>query len=321
MLKSLAQGFGKAAGFVLYLAFTALTGWLAWVAYQQYLDEHLYRQISTEGKRVSVKTDAVDRAYRSWKDQFVNVVYIAFTYQQKPYTLRYRQDTGWLNTGDRVDLFYHAGLDVFRQPKTHAFFRENGTRSHLIGYTIVSMWNDERKWLVGTIGLTAIFFMLLSGVLATLTGIQGIRAIGRLLFTCMLLTGVGYLTYNTWRYYRYHSQVKSGGREETVQVLGTNSRAASHRNTWFYTYEATVQHGRQERLIPIEESEYKTLKAGDPLQVYFNPVLNDMMSVNHTPDHANLLAVLFAWCLVIFVGWRQWRQWRNRPSGNSRPPF
>lgn len=314
---SITKRIGTVAGFITLLVITAVIGLLAWLARQQYLGQRQYEQISTEGQKVTVRADQVDRTSRSWKDQFVNTVYLTFTYQHKPYTLRYQQDTGWLNTGDRVDLFYHPGLDAFRQPRLHSYFKSNLHHSRLIGFAISAQWTDGRKWQVLWIALASVFALLLCSLLARLTGLQAIRTLGRLLFIGLLLTGVVYLTYNTWQYYRYYNQLRSGAREETVQVLSTNSRSVSKRSNWFYTYEATVQQGKQEKLIPIDEAEYKTLKPGAPLQVYYNSQLNDMMSVNHTPGHTNLVATLFAWFLLLFFSWQQWQQLKKRQGATT----
>lgn len=306
MLQSLLKGIGTVAGFIFLLLLTAIIGLLAWGSRLQYIEQQQYDQISTEGQRVTVRAEQVSRESRSWKDQFGNVAYLTFTWQHKPYTLRYKQDTTWLSEGDRVELFYHAGTDAFRQPRAHSSFKENSNQSRLIGFSIVSMWNDGRKWLAAWIGLTCVFVLLLSGLLATLTGLSVIRTAGRFVFIGMLLAGVVYITYNTWQYYRYYNQLKSGSREETVQVLSTYRRSTSRRSNWFYTYEATVQHGKQERVIPIGEDEYKMLKPGAPLQVYYNSQLHDMMSVTHRPDHSNLFLTVFVWFLLIFFTRQQW---------------
>lgn len=311
MQRSFAQRLGNLAGFITLLILTALTGWLTWLSWHQYRDEHRYGQISSEGQHVSVRISAIDRSSRSWTDQFTNTVYLSFHHQHKTYRLRYHQDSGWLNSGDQVDLLYHAGFDEFRQPRSHSFFRSNLQQSRLVGFTIVSSWNDERKWLIGCIILAAVFLMLASTLLARLTGIQRLRFIGQLAFIGLLLTGVAYFTYNTWQYYQYHSQLKRGGHEETVQVQATSRKALSKRSSWFYTYEATVVHNKEERLIAIDGSEFDILKPGDPLQVYYNPGLNDMMSVNHEPDSTNLIATGFVWVLLIFFTWQQWSRWKK----------
>lgn len=304
------------AAFIVMLVITAIIGLFAWMCREQYLDQQQYDLISTEGQRVTVRTDQVSREYQSWKDQFANIAYLSFTYNNKPYTLRYKQDTSWLSSGDRVELFYHQGTDAFRQPRTYSAFKENSNQSKLVKFTIMSFWNDGRKWLAAFVILSSIFVLLLSGLLATLTGLTLLRTAGKFVFIAMLLAGVAYLTWNTWQYYRYYNQLKAGAQEETVQVLSTWRRNTSRRNNWFYTYEATVQHGKQERLIPIEEGEYRLLKPGAPLQVYYNSQLNDMMSINHSPDHSNLFVTLFAWFLVLFFTRQQWLKMRNKAGTN-----
>lgn len=303
MAPTITNRIGAFAGTIGLLLITLAIGWLAWMARQQYLDQQQYDLVSTQGQLVTVKLEAVDRSSRNWKDQLTNAVYLQFAYQQKPYTLRYKQDSSWLTAGHRIELYYHAGLDAFRQPRLHSFFKTQPHQSRLIGFTITGQWTDTRKWLVLWVGLTTVFTLLAAGLLATITGIALFRTLGRLLFTGMLLTGVAYLTYNTIQYHRYYNRLRTGAREETVQVLGTNRRAISRRSNWFYTHEAMVQQGKQEKLIPIDETDYNTLRPGAPLQVYYNRQLDDMMSVNYTPAYINLAATGFAWLLlIVFAG-------------------
>ncbi|WP_276483911.1 hypothetical protein [Paraflavitalea pollutisoli] len=312
MQQSFAQRLGSVARFIGSLLLTVVAGGLAWFFYQQHLDQQQYNQVIREGTRVVVTTTDVNRASRTRTDAFMNVAYISFDYQQKAYTIRYHQDSSWLSTGDRVTLYYHPGLDRFRQPRGYGAFSSKNRQSKLIGYTFLHGWNAERKWLVATLALTAIFVILACGLLAMISGLSIFRLVGRIIFIGLLLTGVAYLSYNSWRYYQYYHQVKSGGKEATVQVLSTSRHAVSRRSSWWYTYEATVLHNKQERVIPIEESEYDRLKPGDPLQAYYNPTLNDMMSVNHTPDNTNLLAAAFAGLLLIIVGWQSVKKLRRQ---------
>ena len=114
-----------------------------------------------------------------------------------------------------------------------------------------SSWNDERKWLIGSLVLAAVFLMLASTLLARLTGLQRLRLIGQLVFLGLLLMGVAYFTYNTWQHYQYHGQLKQEGHEETVQVQATSRRALSKRSSWFYTYEATVVRNYLDALLGL----------------------------------------------------------------------
>ncbi len=253
MAPSFFKRLGVVAGFIVMLVITALIGLVAWWSWQQYVDQQTYDRISTEGQRVTVRADQVSRAYQSWKDQFTNVAYITFTFQNKPYTLRYHQDTTWLNTGDRVELFYHTGLGAFRQPRSFSAFKDYSNQSRLIRFTIINRWNDGSKWLLACIVLSGVFTLLLTGLLATLTGLSWLRLPGSLIFIALLLTGVGYLTYNTWQYYRYHSRLKTGSREETVAVLSTSRRSVSKRSNWFFTYEATVLYDKKKRPSPLKK--------------------------------------------------------------------
>lgn len=311
MQPSFAQQLGSIARFIGSLVLTAIVGLLAWFFYQQHLDQQQYKRIVATGHPVTVTITEASLDQRTWTDAFLNVAYLSFRYQQKDYTIRYKQDSIWLSPGDRIALYYSAAADAFRQPKAYATVPDNRRQSRLIGYTFLNSWNTDRKWGLATIALVALFVMLLCGLLATITHLEFLRTAGRLIFLALLLAGAAYLIYNTWRYYQYFNQVKKGALEETVRVVSTGRHAVSRRSSWWYTYEATILHHQQERVIPIEEAEYDRLKAGDPLQVYYNPRLNDMMSVNHTPEHTNLLAALFVGLLLAYFGWQQVKKIRH----------
>jgi hypothetical protein len=68
-------------------------------------------------------------------------------------------------------------------------------------------------------------------------------------------------------------------------------------------YDARVQYGNEQKMIPIEKEDYNKLCPNDQLPVLYNRELNDMMPENYTPDHSNLLVVLFMWGLTIFFAW------------------
>jgi hypothetical protein len=320
MLKSLLQRIGAVVGFIFMLVITAVIGLMAWAFRQEYLEQQLYQRISTEGQRVTIQVDQASRDNKSWLDQFGNGVYIDFTYQHQPYTIRYKQDGGWINKGDTIGLFYHSGMHAFRQPHTHGSFKENKGRSRLLGFSYMNMWDEERKWLVLWLGMTALFALLLSGILATITRLQVLRTAGRYIFISMLLLGAVYCAYNTWQYYRYYNRLKSGSQEETMTVVSTSKHNVTRRTNFLYTYEASVLQGGREKEIPIEEEEYEKLRPGDRLQVLYNHSLDDMMSVNYTPEHINLFTTLFVWFLVFFFTRQQILKARKKAQATQVPP-
>ena len=130
-----------------------------------------------------------------------------------------------------------------------------------------------------------------------------LQGLGRFMITGVIVIGALYFTYNGWHYYQYFKKIKNYSREETVTVLETGSHARSKRNNWFYYYDATVQFQNEHKVIPIEEEDYQKLRPNDTLKVLYNSEEHDMMPVNYTADHSNLLVALFMWCFAAFFVW------------------
>src|SRR5687768_5409344 len=100
---------------VMMLIGAAVFGFLAWGSWQLHENENLGEQFSVEGRPVVVKVATTDRKGRTWYDGFSSPVYITFNYNNRSYTTRCQQDSGWIAEGDRITLLYHAQLDDFRQ--------------------------------------------------------------------------------------------------------------------------------------------------------------------------------------------------------------
>jgi hypothetical protein len=121
-----------------------------------------------------------------------------------------------------------------------------------------------------------------------------------------------YFTYNSWQYYNYYQKIKDNSSKLTTRVLSTDHHARSKRSNWWYTYDARVQFGNEQKMIPLEEEDYNKLRPNDQLPVLYNRELNDMMPENYTPDHTNLLAALFMWALTIFFAWNNFFRRKTR---------
>lgn len=300
MVKGILSSVKSFLKLVMMLLFAAVMGILAWGSWQLYKNEKELQQFIKEGHPVKVQVTATDRQSLTWYDQFFNKVYITFNYNNRLYTTRYVQDSGWVYVGDRVSLLYHPAADGFRQLNRQMHFNEQSTNSHLISFSFMGRWNEGQKWLLLTLLLTTVFALAAVSIITTFVQIPLLQGLGRLILTCFVVCGALYFTYNGWQYNQYYNKIKNNSQQETVTVLGTNSHARSKRNSWFYDYDATVQFGNEQKTIPIEEEDYEKLKVNDKLQVLYNKEENDMMPVNYTADHTNLLAALFMWCFAVF---------------------
>lgn len=301
---------------VMMLVFAVVLGVLAWGSWQLYKNEKELQQFIQEGQPVKVQVTATDRQNRTWYDQFSNKVYITFNYNNRLYTTRYIQDSGWVNAGDKVSLLYHAGEDGFRQLNRPMHFNKPTTNSRLISFSFMGRWNEGQKWLLLTLMLSTVFALVAIGIISSLVTIPLLGALGRFIITGLVVCGALYFTYNAWQYNQYYNKIKNNSQQETVTVLGTNSHARSKRNSWFYDYDATVQFGNEQKTIPIDEEDYEKLKANDKLQVLYNKEENDMMPVNYSADHTNWYVALFMWGFAIFFLYTNFFK-RKQPQHNA----
>lgn len=288
---------------IMMLIFAAVMGVLALGSWQLYKNEKELQQFITEGHPVKVQVTATDRQNQAWYDQFSNNVYITFNYNNRLYTIRYVQDSGWVNAGDRVTLLYHPAADAFRQLNRQIHFNKPTINSRLISFSFIGRWNEGQKWLLLTLILATVFALVSIGIISSFVQTPLLQGLGRLIITGLVVCGALYFTYNAWKYNQYYNKVKNNSQQETVTVLGTNSHARSKRNSWFYDYSATVQFGNEHKTIPIEEEDYERLKPNDKLQVLYNKEEDDMMPVNYEADNTNIFVALFIWGFAAFFIW------------------
>ena len=300
MLKGLITSARSFLSLVMSLILVVFLSWLAWGCWRLYENEKELQQFIKEGEPVTVQVTATDRQNLTWYDQFSNKAYITFNYHNQPYTVRYIQDSGWVSTGDRLTLLYHPQLNTFRQASKQIHFKARSAQSRLLQFSFTSMWSDERKWLVLTWLLIITITLIALGLLSNILQLPILQQVGKFILTALVVGGALYFTYNGWQYNRYYSKIKDHSQQSTVTVLSTDYHRRSRRSDWGYTYDARVQFGNEQKVIPIEEEDYEKLKPNDPLTVLYNSELNDMMPVNYTPDRSNIWMSLFFWVLAIF---------------------
>jgi hypothetical protein len=293
------------------LLLAAVLGVLAWGSWQFYKNEKELQQFIKEGHPVQVQVTATDRQNQVWYDQFSNNVYITFNYNNRLYTSRYVQDSGWVNVGDKVSLLYLPAVDDFRQLNRQMHFNKPTINSRLISFSFMGRWNDGQKWFLLTLLLSTVFTLVSLGIITTFVQIPLLQGIGRLIITGLIVCAALYFTYNGWQYNQYYNKIKYNSQQETVTVLETNSHARSKRNSWFYDYDATVQFGNGHKTIPIEEEDHEKLKPNDKLQVLYNKEENDMMPVNYKPDRTNFFVALFLWGFAAFFIWNGFFKRKN----------
>lgn len=305
MLKGLITSARSLYTSVMSLILVLLLGYLAWGSWRLYQNEKELQVFIKEGRPVNVQVTATDRQNRAWYDQFLNKVYITFNYNNQPYTVRYIQDSGWVNTGDQLTLLYHPRYNAFRQTGKQVSFKTRDHRSRLLEFSFISMWSDERKWLLLTLLLATSATLLGLGLISRFVQIPVLAHAGRFIVTAAVIVLAVYFTYNGWQYHQYFNKIRNEGQQRTVTVIRTDYHRHSKRSdSWWVTYEARVQFEKEQKVIPIEEEDFDKLKANDQLTVLYNSELNDMMPVNYTSDNMNIWVALFCWGFAIFFVWQ-----------------
>lgn len=251
-----------------------------------------------EGQRLSVLVEKGEQKHRSWRDMISNSTYLTFQYRGKAYTTRFVMDSGYVGSGDRVQLLYHPAYDAFRQPRNVIHYDQSNRKSRLVQWSSVQSFTDENKLLFFCILLTSVSFFLLTGVIVTIVPLGFLQDIARLALIAELILAAIFFTYDTYQYFQYYGHLKANGHEVAVRVLDTYRRAVGnssgkHNHSPLYTYEATIQYQQQERVIPISEDEYDTLKPNDSLKAYYDASLNDFMSVDYPPDYLKIVIPVF----------------------------
>lgn len=322
MLRQLFSTLGRIYSFIMSLIIAAVMGVVTWAFWGYYQDVRLQKQFTQEGQSLSVLVSRGEQKHRSWRDMISNSTYLTFQYKGKSYTTRFVMDSGYVGSGDRVRLLYHPVYDTFRQPRNEIQYAPSDRKSRLVEWTTVRSFTDENKLLLLCLVLTTISFFLMSGVIVTIIPIGFLQDIARLVLTVVLTLAAIFFTYDTYQYFRYYQQLKTNGREVAVQVQDTYRRAVGnnsgkHNHTPLYTYEATVHYQQQERVIPISEADYETLKPKDTLKAYYNDSVNDFMSVDYRPDYWLVFVPAFLWFISIMLLRSFWGSQQQKQRASS----
>ncbi|HEX8657953.1 MAG TPA: hypothetical protein VF690_10480 [Hymenobacter sp.] len=313
MFQKLLRLLGQLYGLLWALILTGLLGVAALVTWHFYQEEHLQSQLRTEGQPVTVRIERTDKTSRELWDALGNFTYVGFTYHNQPYETRVVSDTVWLSTGDRVALLYHPRLDVFRQPPR---MQSSPSRvvSRLINWTVAASFTAEAKAL-GLFALVAMaLFFVISGLLATITGLTFVRTIARAVLIVGLVAAALFFSYDTMQYFRYATQLQRNGRPMEVAVVDTDRHTHGRKTSW-YTYDATFRFNGQERVVPIEEADYKRLNPKNAqLTVRYDATLNDFIAAGYSPSWLEAVTPGFFWLLLFLT----LRPIRTRPAAPQR---
>ena len=308
MFQKLLATLGRVYSFIMSLVVAAILAVTTWAFWGLYQDVRLQTQFVKEGQLVSVTVDRAEHEQRTWRDILSNSAYLTFRHKGKDHTSRFVADTTYVGAGDRVQLLYHPTHDAFRQPRNDVRFDQSTRKSRLIGWTTVRSFTNENRLLLLCLMLSTASFFFISGVIVTVIPIPFLQAIARLLFIVTLTIGAAFFTYDTYQYFNYYQHLKTNGRKIAVPVLDTDRRSIgrggsrrTYSRTHWYRYEATIRYQAQERVIPISEADFETLKPNDTLTAYYDESVNDFMSVNYPPDYWQVLGPAFLWLITILL--------------------
>jgi hypothetical protein len=155
--------------------------------------------------------------------------------------------------------------------------------------------------------VTTFLFFFGGGVLVSITGWTFIQLIARFVLVLVLGIAALFFTYDTWAYYQYYQHVKANGQSMDVTVLDTDRHRVgrSTRKELFvnYYYDATFRYRTDERVIPITEDEYETLKPKDKLRVLYDSSRDDFMSATYSGDYWQAVVPLIFWIFFLVTGW------------------
>ena len=279
--------------------------------WRAYSEEKLIARFSAEAIPAAVRVSMVSDEKKNWKDYITNCKYIRFTYRDKPYTVRYILDSGWIGAGNTVHLLYFPTPDLFRQPSQLKHPDPVIKKSPLVGWIVVSTFSYANRWLFFTVLLATAIVVLGLSALGRLTGLAFFDSIATGIFILAGVTGACFVSWDLWSNYGYCREIRAPGTQRTVQVIATDrylmDRDYNHdRLIVSYYYTATVHFNGADRMIAISSDDYDRLRPHDTLTVWYNEQKDDMMSVDYTVEKGKWLFPFLLWLLVGFALWKKW---------------
>jgi hypothetical protein len=296
------KGFFFFIGHIIIILFFALLVRELWHGYQNEKRTILF---SKEGHPERITIDNTTNERKTWKDYLSNSKYIHFTFHNKPYEIRYVQDSGWVGPGTKVTLLYDENRDDFMQPGLNTYREPIYKKSKLVDFTVVSLFSPENLWLFFFVVFGLVLIVFVSGVLANLTGLDIISRFMNVLVSCIFIAGAIFITYDAYTYYKYARQVRVDANAVTVPLLDKyrtmlNNGHSSDGFELFYFYSALVHYNTEDRIIPIGERDYNNVNKNEPLNALYNSRMDEMVSQNYSPSYSSAFFVAIVWVLLIF---------------------
>jgi hypothetical protein len=285
-------------------------GFLAREAWRIYSQEHQAERVAQDGVRLKVRVDEVTTEKKSWRDYLSNSKYVHFRYEGKDYTLRYSQDSVFLQPGILIPVYYSASADEFVQSIKPLQSKEIVRTSPLVNFTVVRLFTTMHAILAACWMLTLLFVIFALGFLARLTRIEVLWTVQNWIAGFCAVCLAIYFSYNAVANWRYASKLRQGVAqqvkvEDIYRTMDVNPRGDNSDVFIFYVYRARVLFNGELRLIAVGRKDFEQVHPGENLTVLYNAGMDDLMGANYSMLVVDCVFPFVVWGIVLFVIFRR----------------
>jgi hypothetical protein len=287
------------------LILLVFVGFLAREGWRMYDEQRRVERVAKDGVRTTVRVDAVTTERKTWRDYLSNSKYVHFRYDGKDYTLRYSQDSIYLQSGISIPVYYSASAGEFVQNIKGSRSEEVVRTSPLVKFTVVRLFSPTHAILFFCWGLTLLFIIFALGFLATLTGMPVLWTVqNRVGGFCAVCLAV-YISYNAFANWRYASQLRQGV-VQSVKVKDIYKTMDEHNTDpsdriFFEVYRARVLFNGEPRIIAVGRKDFEQVHPGENLTVLYNAGMDDMMGANYHMPVVDIVFPFVVWGIVLFA--------------------
>lgn len=181
-------------------------------------------------------------------------------------------------------------------------------QSLLADWSSSNLMSTQNIMLLSCIVVTAVFFLCLCGILASIAGMEVFKRLGKGILTGLLIVLAGFIFYDTWKYFSYYRAVKNDAKQEQAIIQQTDRHAKFRKTPGWYDYTAIVQFHGEDRVIALDGDDYGKLKFSDPIPVLYNASMNDLVPVNYSPEYSRLVFAAIVAGIAWYLIRRRWRK-------------
>ncbi len=310
------MNFFKIIGLIILVAILSLFTRELWRIYGE---QRRIERVARDGVRLEVKVDHAYAARKSWRDLLSNSKYVDFHYGGKPYTIRYNQDSLFLQDGMLIPVYYSASADDFIQNIQGVDRKAVYKTSALVQFSVVRLASVDHALLAFCWALTILCVIFALGILARLTGRELLWRVQHFIAGgCAIILAV-FFSYNALGNWRYYSRLKHGAVqtvkvEDIYETMDVNATGPSDQLV-FTVYRARVDFRGQQWIIAVGRKDYVEVHKGEELTVWYDAGLDDMMGANFSPLAADYLFPLVVWAIILVTIFRRRRRQTDQAAG------